>query len=102
MNDPYLTEINLRACIYTPNKDEMIALGSALQKSSHVTTLYFDASKLTSIEVCSTMEEYLKSTKCLQTLEINYSLDPSSSLTQQRIRMAKVTDQVLLALREND
>jgi hypothetical protein len=101
MNNPYVTYVNMATIGSCVNgDDEMMALGLALQKSMHVTGLSFSASRLTSIQGCSTMEEYLKSTTCLQTLNI-LSL-PESATSQERIRMAKITDRLLSAIRENN
>jgi hypothetical protein len=47
--------------------DEVVAL----QKSTHVDRLHLDVSGLTSIEGCSTMEAYLKSSKSLRELMIH-------------------------------
>jgi hypothetical protein len=43
---------------YVRSNDDMIALGLAMQKSSHVTRLTIDTSRLTSNQARSIMDEY--------------------------------------------
>jgi Ran GTPase-activating protein (RanGAP) involved in mRNA processing and transport len=103
-NDSNVTEILMKQfCTFHSLRsfgdEDVLALGSALQKSTHVDRLYLDISGLTSIEGCLTMETYLKSSKSLRELVIHCSNECSSE--EQRLRMAEITDRLLLAVREN-
>jgi hypothetical protein len=100
-NDPYLTMIDTEwiGDSTTLRDEDVITLGLALQTSTHVTRLTFNASKLMSLQACSTVEEYLKSTRCLENLVIDSRYEFSSS--QQRKLVAKVTHRLLSALLEN-
>jgi hypothetical protein len=94
-NDPYATDFDS----LIRGDDDVLALGSALQKSTHVTRLCFKASMLTSIHGFSTMEEYLKSTKSLQQLIF---LPPNNTATfNGKKLMKKITDRLFSALQEN-
>jgi hypothetical protein len=100
-SDPSWTMIDTdRIGEYTALRDEeMIALGLALQRSTHVIRLKFDASNLRTFQSCSTVEDYLKSTKCLEKLVIESRYHCSCIV--ERVIVAKVTDLLLLALLEN-
>jgi hypothetical protein len=81
--------------------DDMIALGLALQKSTTVSRFIFRATKMKTVEGCSTIVEYMRTTKNLQELTIHGPNTNESSSPRKRRLMAEATDRILLALREN-
>jgi hypothetical protein len=97
-NDPYVKEMDLHRFRHSiRDNDDMLELGLALQKSTHVNRFIFDASNLTSIEGSSTVEEYLKFTKSLQYLSI---LPPRYEAISPKV-MKTIADRLLSALQEN-
>jgi hypothetical protein len=96
-NDPFITAIDI--CSKRLRDEDAMALGVALQQSTHVCQLRFDASNLMSIEGCATMEKYLKTTKSLRDLTIRFTSFPLTS--SQRTHVENGTNRLLSALREN-
>jgi hypothetical protein len=80
--------------IYVHGDDYVLALGSALQASTHVTRLCIVSSLLESMRGFSTMEEYLKSTKNLKQLVI---FPPYRS----QLEIKDLTDRLFLAIQGN-
>jgi Ran GTPase-activating protein (RanGAP) involved in mRNA processing and transport len=107
-NDPGETEILMRQQYSLPfRNEEVVALGSALQKSTHVDRLYLDISGLTYIKGSSTIETYLKSySQNLQELMIVTS-DPNDfekdvkSRKRRLALMEKISNRLLAALQKN-
>jgi hypothetical protein len=108
-NDPYVTELDMdhEDYFHSRTEDDVIALGSSLQKSVHVNRVCLEISKLSTLEGCSTMEEYLKVTKSLRQFTILPTIPPDGQthtrayISKKQILWEKIIDRLLLALQDN-
>jgi hypothetical protein len=105
-NDPFVTEIDMghKEFFRCGRDEDVIEMGSVLQKSMHVNRLCLNISRLWSIEGCSTIEEYLKVTKSLRQFNILPTVPPDgpfADVSEKRKLRKKIMDRLLLALQEN-